>query len=96
MEYNIVHNEAKNRFETQIEGLTSLVDYQKRGNVFFVTHTEVPIKLEGRGIAAALTKALLDYIRTNGYKVQPICPYTKVYIQRHPEYQDITILQEEE
>lgn len=96
MEYDIVHNEGKSRFETQVEGLTSLVDYQKRHNVFFVTHTEVPIKLEGRGIAAALTKALLEYIRTNGYRVQPICPYTKVYIQRHPEYQDTIVLQEEE
>ncbi|MFV0420084.1 MAG: GNAT family N-acetyltransferase [Dysgonomonas sp.] len=96
MEYNIIHNEVKTRFEVQVEGLTSLVDYQKKDNVFLVTHTEVPTKLEGRGIAAALTKTLLNYIRDNGYRVQPICPYTKVYIQRHPEYQDITVSQEEE
>lgn len=96
MEYNIIHNEAKSRFETEVDGLISLVDYTKRENVLFVTHTEVPIKLEGRGIAAALTKALLDYIRSNGYKVQPICPYTKVYIQRHPEYQDLVLSNKED
>lgn len=89
MEYNIIHNEEKSRFETVVEGLLSLVDYQKRGDTFFVTHTEVPTPLEGRGIAGALTKALLNYIRDNGYKVVPICPYTKVYIQRHPEYEDL-------
>lgn len=96
MEYNIIHNEAKRRFETEVDGLTSLVDYKKRENVFFVTHTEVPIQLEGRGIAAALTKTLLNYIRNNGYKVQPICPYTKLYIQRHPEYQDLVASHKED
>lgn len=89
MEYNIKHNEAENRFETEIEGKLSLVDYRKKDNIFLVTHTEVPTELEGRGIAAALTKTLLDYIRENGSKVRPICPYTKIYIQRHPEYNDI-------
>ena len=91
MEYNIIHNEEKSRFETEVEGLLSLVDYRKRDNVFLVTHTEVPPQLEGRGIAGALTKTLLDYIRDNGYKVHPICPYTKAYIQRHPEYEDIVV-----
>jgi len=89
MEYDVIHNEEKSRFETKVEGLISLVDYKRKDNTFLVTHTEVPIKLEGRGIAAALTKALLDYVRNNGFKVRPICPYTKVYIQRHPEYNDI-------
>lgn len=95
MEYNIIHNEERSRFETVVEGLLSLVDYRKRDNVLLVTHTEVPLRLEGRGIAAALTKALLDYIRANGYKVYPICPYTKIYIQRHPEYEDIVVKDEE-
>lgn len=95
MEYKIIHNEENSRFETEVEGLTSLVDYIKRGDIFFVTHTEVPIKLEGKGIAAAMTKTLLNYIRDNGYKVRPICPYTKMYIQRHPEYQDIVVSKEE-
>ncbi len=89
MEYNIVHNEEKNRFETEVEGLISVVDYKKHDDVLLVTHTGVPSQLEGRGIAAALTKSLLNYIRNNGFKVNPICPYTKVYIERHPEYEDI-------
>lgn len=95
MEYNIIHNEEKSRFETVVEGLLSLVDYRKREDVFLVTHTEVPLRLEGRGIAAAMTKVLLNYIRDNGYKVHPICPYTKIYIQRHPEYESIVAQYEE-
>lgn len=89
MEYNIRHNEPESRFETEVEGKLALVDYRRRDNIFIVTHTEVPKELEGRGIAAALTKTLLDYIRDNGLRVRPVCSYTKLYIQRHPEYNDI-------
>lgn len=89
MEYKIVHNEGANRFETEVEGMVSVVDYRRRGNLFIVTHTGVPSQLEGRGIAGAITKALLDYIRENNLKVRPLCPYTKAYINRHPEYNDI-------
>ncbi|NDV78607.1 GNAT family N-acetyltransferase [Dysgonomonas sp. 511] len=89
MEYNVVHNEELSRFETKIEGLISLVDYRKIDDVLVVTHTGVPRELEGKGIAAALTKTLLDYARENGYRVRPVCPYTKAYIQRHPEYVDV-------
>lgn len=89
MEYNVVHNEEESRFETTVDGLLSVVDYRKRDNLLLVTHTGVPTPLEGRGIAGAITKALLDYVRENGLKVRPICPYTKAYIKRHPEYDDI-------
>lgn len=91
MEYNILHNEAASRFEVVVEGLLSLVDYKKVNDTFVVTHTEVPKELEGRGIAAALTKALLDFVRASGKKVRPVCPYTKAYLQRHPEYEDILV-----
>lgn len=89
MEYKVEHNEARSRFEMRVEEKISLVDYMKRGNVLIVTHTEVPAELEGRGIAAALTKALLEYVRSNSLKVRPVCPYTKAYIQKHTEYNDL-------
>ncbi|MDU1891140.1 MAG: GNAT family N-acetyltransferase [Dysgonomonas sp.] len=89
MDYNVVHNEKESRFETEVEGLLSLVDYIKKEGVVLVTHTEVPRKLEGRGIAAALTKTLLEYVRDNNFKVRPICSYTKGYLARNLQYKDI-------
>ncbi len=91
MEYQIEHNEAASRFEVQIEGKLSLVDYIKQENVLVVTHTGVPAELEGRGIAAALTKALLEYVRRNNLKVKPVCPYTKAYIHKHVDYNDLVV-----
>lgn len=89
MEYNVIHNVKESRFEISLEGKTALVDYRMRDNMILVTHTEVPAEFEGRGIAAVLTKYLLDYARLNNLKVMALCSYTKAYLQRHNEYADI-------
>lgn len=90
MEYTIIHNAERNRFETSVEGLTSVIDYStdKDGNLA-ITHTGVPQPLEGRGIAAALTRYMLEYVKENGLKVMPLCPYTSAYIRKHPEYDEL-------
>lgn len=90
MDIKVIHNQKESRFETHIGGQIALVDYIDNGNnCLSITHTEVPKNLEGNGIAGVLTKTILDYARENNYKVRPICPYTAIYIQRHPEYADI-------
>lgn len=90
MEYKIVHNESKSRFEATInESVIGLVDYELAGGIMTVPHTEVNTEYEGQGIAGALTKKLLEYAISNNYKIHPICPYTKAYIERHPEYSSL-------
>lgn len=92
MEYNIQHNIAEQRFEVVIDGLMSEVTYKAdpEGNLR-VIHSGVPRQLEGRGIAAALTKSLLEYAKSNSVKVIPICPYTRAYIEKHPEYKELVV-----
>lgn len=90
MEYEVIHNREASRFEAHIGDQIALVDYIKGAkNCISIMHTEVPKNLEGQGIAAKLTKTILDYARSSGLQVRPICPYTKAYIEKHPEYQDI-------
>ncbi|MEO1655986.1 MAG: GNAT family N-acetyltransferase [Bacteroidota bacterium] len=36
-----------------------------------------------------LTKQVLEEIRKQGYKLFPLCPFVKAYLQRHPEYKDV-------
>lgn len=96
MEYNVIHNPEQSRFEMQIDGLTAVVDYILIENVLNVTHTIVPSELEGRGIAAALTKTILNYARENKLKVIPSCSYTRAYITRKgDEYKDLVENREE-
>ena len=92
MEHTVMHNEAESRFEVALDNKVAVVDYRKMNGVYLaVTHTGVPKEYEGQGIAAKLTKALLDYARANGLKVKPLCSYARVYMDRHPEYEDLRV-----
>jgi predicted GNAT family acetyltransferase len=79
------HNDAKQRFEADVEGGVAHCDYQRRGDVLHVHHTEVPRAAEGRGVAGALVKALLAHAEREGLSIVPQCPYVRGYMQRHAE-----------
>lgn len=91
MEYTVTHDEAANRFEIELEDAKALVEYKTfPGGIAFM-HTEVPRAFEGRGIAGQLAKFVLEYAKAHKLKVKPYCPYIKAYIDRHPEYQSISM-----
>ena len=82
---DIRHNTGLHRFECTVEGRLCVADYRLAGRVMQMTHTGVHPKLEGRGIAAALVAAALEHARAQGFKVDPLCSYVRVYMRRHPE-----------
>lgn len=88
-EIHVVHNATSHRFEATIDGLLCRADYELHGTVMAMTHTVVPSALEGRGIAAALVAAALDWARAQGVQVNPVCSYVRIYMKRHPETQDL-------
>ncbi|MGM8871696.1 GNAT family N-acetyltransferase [Psychrobacter sp. 2Y5] len=92
MNYEVIDNKDKKRFEIHIDDQIALEDYE-----FFTTsqgekgieykHTEVPDALGGQGIAGYLVKYILEDAAAKGLRVKPTCPYVKSYIDKHPEYQ---------
>lgn len=90
-DYNVVHNAEERRFEIQLDANNiALAEYMMSGNNIIFTHTETPPAYEGQGVAGALAKTALEYAKDQGHKVQPLCPFIKAYVQRHPEYQEIS------
>lgn len=89
MEPEVVHNAAAKRFEVALDGKLAFSKYLLAGNKLIIEHTEVPVELEGRGIAGRIVRTALDYVRAQGLKVLPLCPYAKAWIGRHPEYRDL-------
>jgi uncharacterized protein len=85
------HNQRASRFESGTEPELSRLDYVLRGEILDLYHAEVPLHLEGRGIASAITKAALDWARENGRKVRPSCPFVSAWIRRHSEYSDLVL-----
>lgn len=88
-ELPIVDNPAERRFEVVVDGLLGRLDYQRRNDVLVLEHVFVPEPLEGRGVAAALTRTALDAARSQGLRVVPHCSYVVAWLRRHPEYADL-------
>lgn len=81
-----VHNPTASRFELDLgDGQLGVVEYDLRDTTLTIHHTGVPTAFEGRGIAGIMTKATLAWARAQGYKIIPICSYTRAYMLRHPD-----------
>ena len=91
MEYNIVNNKERSRFEAALDDEYAIVDYRWHNGNLAIMHTEVPKEYEGRGIAAAMVKHVLEYAKKEGLKILVYCPYTASYIKRHPEYKELVV-----
>jgi len=87
--WRIQHQAENQRFLVHVDGHDCVLDYQRNGAVITITHTGVADAVVGQGIAAALTRAALDWARRDQLKVVPQCSYAAVFIQRHPEYADL-------
>ncbi|MGH2665181.1 GNAT family N-acetyltransferase [Flavobacterium sp.] len=90
VESKLVINEEKKRFELKVEGETAFVEFiLSNENIFFLTHTEVPVALEGKGVGSAIISRVLEYIKEKGYTLAPLCPFAAAYIKRHPDWKNI-------
>jgi predicted GNAT family acetyltransferase len=89
MEYNIVNNKERSRFEVLLNTEYAFVDYRWHNKNLAIMHTEVPKEYEGKGIAAVIVKYVLEYAKKEGVKILVYCPYTAMYIKRHPEYNEL-------
>lgn len=87
MSYTLIDNIGEKQYEFQVEGKIARIEYLKAQGRIFLTHTEVPESLEGKGIGSALVRQVLDDIQEKGLKMVPLCPFVAGYLRRHPEYQ---------
>ena len=82
-ELQVTHNEQEQCFEMHVGGFRAHLDYRPLGdNKLDYYHTFVPNELRGRGIAAILTKAAIEYAQERGLEVLPSCSYVEVFLQR--------------
>ena len=85
----IRHDADKSRFTADAEGGEASLEYMRDGKRIIFTHTGVPPEAEGKGVGGALARAGLDYARSEGLRVRPMCPFVAAWVQRHPEYQSL-------
>ncbi|MFC7846907.1 GNAT family N-acetyltransferase [Arthrobacter sp. NPDC057388] len=51
-------------------------------------HTTVSEDYAGQGLAARLVQDALDETLDAGIAVVPVCPYVKLWLRKHPDYQE--------
>lgn len=81
-----INNKEKERFELHLDDLMALIDYKvgKTGNVY-LTHTEVPDQLEGKGIGHKLVREALAMLEANDDKIIPLCPFVRSFLIKHQD-----------
>jgi predicted GNAT family acetyltransferase len=82
-------NEARNRFELDVDGIIAFVDYRKSPGAITLVHTEVPPELAGRGVGSRLARATLDAVRVQGRVLTVECDFIRSFMAKHPEYNDL-------
>ena len=90
-ELTLVKDEAKKRFYIEVAGHLAFIDYDyaEGDHQIALVHTEAEPELLGTGAAAAVVEKTLQYIKENGKKLFPFCPYIFAYIKKHPEWKRI-------
>jgi predicted GNAT family acetyltransferase len=81
------------RFELHRDGHLAFLDYSLQNGVLNLLHTEVPPELRGGGVGSELVKSVLEWARGQQLKIQVLCPFVAAFLQRHPDYEDLLLRQ---
>lgn len=91
-EYDLIDNEQKHQYEFHIEGHTAKMEYIKSVNgEIYLTHTEVPPALGGKGVGSQLAEKVLKDIERQNLRLIPLCPFVAGYIKKMPEWKRIVM-----
>jgi predicted GNAT family acetyltransferase len=81
---------AESRYELYVDGARAgFMDYELHGDTFTALHTEIDPAYGGRGLASLLVTEVLDNVRDTGMALRPLCPFVRVFLKKHPEYDDL-------
>lgn len=79
----VVHDQAAHQFEVVLDGHRAYLSYMDLGKqTMDIYRTFVPNSFRGKGVAALLTEAALQYAQSIGYTVIPSCSYVERYMER--------------
>ena len=88
-EAGVRHDQGRGRFELELAGEVAHLDYQRRGDVLYAHHTEVPAAHRGHGVAGRLADALVTYAREQGLRITPACTFVSSYMRKHEDTHDL-------
>ncbi|HEY6503085.1 MAG TPA: GNAT family N-acetyltransferase [Chitinophagaceae bacterium] len=54
-----------------------------------IEHTEVSDELRGQNVGYQLVHTAVEYARTHGIKIIPLCPFAHSVFKKKPEFADV-------
>jgi len=91
MNVTLVDNKTAKQFEFIIEGQLAKIEYIWVKDKIYLTHTEVPKSLAGKGVGTAIVKSALEFVDKENLTLVPLCPFVALYIKRHPEWRRLVL-----
>lgn len=82
-------NEEEKQFELHHNNHVAFLEFFREGEKIYLTHTETPEALRGKGVAAQLVQRSLQCCKDNGFIVVPQCSYVAHYVDNNPQWRDI-------
>lgn len=58
-----------------------------------IEHTEVGDELRGQNVGYELVRTAVEYARTHGIKIIPLCPFANAIFKKKPEFSDVLFTQ---
>ena len=89
MEEQVIHEEENERFVIYSEGNEVYVQYTPGEKMLNLNHTYTHPELRGKGLAAQVVRAALEYAKENNLKVFPGCSYVQSFLDKHNEYKEL-------
>lgn len=95
MQNTIQHQEhdAKGAFFVEKAGqrLAEMTYSRTNATMVIVDHTEVDPSLSGQGMGRELLGALVQWARSTGTKVVPLCPFAKAQFGKDASIRDVLV-----
>ncbi|TGK06465.1 N-acetyltransferase [Leptospira fletcheri] len=87
----VTHDTNSRKFFLIEEDQEASLSYSEIGSeIWNLTHTFVPARLRGKGLAEVLTRAALETAKAEGKKIVPSCSYVESFLKRKgKEYSDL-------
>ena len=87
----IINDKQGSRFVFDVDGLEVYVLYAEDKETIDLYSTYTPPQLRGQGLAEKVVLAAFEYAKEKNFKVIPSCWYVRKFLDKHIEYQNISI-----
>ncbi|MCK0146407.1 N-acetyltransferase [Arenibacter sp. F26102] len=83
------HDKENKRFTMAINDETAVVTYKLVDGQMYLTYSEVPFKLRGKGYGKELVEGTFEQLTSEGYKAVAVCSYIKAVARRSKKWNSI-------